>query len=82
MQQHAPGPCSHGPGSCCYACPAGRPMRRLSVLPAQQVRDLPGRAHHLNGIAYIRPPLLQVAFRPRSSLSGLALPTLRSKISA
>jgi len=37
---------------------------------------------HLNGMAYIKPPLLHVAFRPRSSLSGLALPTLRSKISA
>src|ERR1700730_8428342 len=33
-------------------------------------------------MAYIKPPLLQVAFRPRLSFSGLAWPTLRSKISA
>ena len=39
------------------------------------------RRSYLNGIAYIRPPLLQAALRPRSSFSGLALPTLRSKIS-
>src|SRR6266704_5610807 len=52
---------------------------------AARVRyDPPSRSLscHLNGMAYIKPPLLHVAFRPRSSLSGLALPTLRSKISA
>jgi ABC-type amino acid transport system permease subunit len=36
----------------------------------------------LNGRAYIKPPLFQVAFNPRSSFSGLALPTLRSKLPA
>src|SRR3954466_13649453 len=34
---------------------------------------------YLNGTAYIKPPLLQRPLRPRSSLSGLALPTLRSE---
>mgnify|MGYP003693862875 CR=1 FL=1 len=34
-----------------------------------------------NGIAYIRPPLIHSAFWPRSSLSGVFLPTLRSKLS-
>lgn len=37
---------------------------------------------YLKGMAYIKPPLLQAAFRPRSSFNGLAWPTLRSKISA
>ena len=34
-----------------------------------------------NGIAYIRPPLVHSAFWPRSSLSGVLTPTLRSKLS-
>jgi ABC-type amino acid transport system permease subunit len=41
---------------------------------------IPALSFHLKGIAYIRPPFSQVAFSPRSSFSGLALPTLRSKI--
>src|SRR5712664_4280112 len=51
-----------------------RPMFAL----ARVKYDPPSRSLrcHLNGMAYIKPPLLHVAFRPRSSLSGLALPTL------
>ena len=38
-------------------------------------------ARYLKGVAYIKPPLVQSALRPRSSFKGLDLPTLRSKIS-
>src|SRR5258708_1062148 len=57
-----------------------RPMFAL----ARVKYDPPSRSLrcHLNGMAYIKPPLLHVAFSPRSTLSGLAFPTLRSKISA
>ena len=40
------------------------------------------RARYRNGIAYISPPSVHSAFRPRSSFSGLSLPTLRSYTSA
>ena len=33
------------------------------------------------GGAYIRPPLVHSAFRPRAILRGLPVPTLRSKLS-
>src|SRR6266540_381026 len=78
---------AHG-GQSGYGAMGVNPQRRISILfDAFSLREpvptsLENAMHfHLNGRAYIRPPLAQVAFRPRSSFSGLALPTLRSKIS-
>ena len=48
---------------------------RLSDGGLQKIAD------QRNGIAYIRPPLVHSAFWPRSSLSGVLVPTLRSKLS-
>lgn len=65
--------------------PAGRVRQDFAAVPPQALRRRPAtdrRALRQRiGSAYIRPPWVHCAFRPRWIFNGLPWPTLRSKLS-